>query len=235
MSMSMEDAILFTTLASIVVLVAANYAFTTLVKSAGRRHPLGIDDAFFTLLALVIVYGSYWYVYPDTFKFARDYKPPVAVNLVFWGLDRNAENVDYEVVNDFIKVTNSRVVLFGKAKQDPPLIDNIIASTPKVKNELQAVLLWFDSYREEVSKWEGGIAVFGLNIRVKPAGYEMFFEHPTPAALRAATRTGFDMKHHGVFGLPFTKGLLCNFETTNSPKGSGRRPLKSLANDWRGL
>jgi hypothetical protein len=184
-----------------------------------------ITQMFFSILcmgAFLLIFA----LFSISLNKALIYEPPPPTNLMFWGLDKNAD-CDYNQVNEFIKVTNSRVVLFGKAKSNAPPVMNVVGEAPGPMSDFESIRTWYKFNGEH--DWNT-VLVFGLSRRTTGnIGIYADFTSGTSYSARAYINSSDRVDWSG--GL---RGEVCNFETKNSST-SGRRPLSKPSNVFPGL
>lgn len=232
----LDDLIILLVIATGITMCSANYLHARFIKDAvNKKFPPLID--FVLIIICVVVLGGAGLTTVELTKDLRVYEPPKPAHLIFWGYAE--EDIDVlGVAQKMIKVTNSRVVLFGDAAKNPPRLPNIVAILPDKASNMQTIRMWFKAYEEEIKKWSGAVAVFGIEMPARPDDYRMFFRSASVGNLEAAPKYlefAAEFNPYGVFERDYTKVELCNFKTTNSPNPLGRLPLKKPLTWSRGL
>lgn len=210
-----------------VLLFGCNYTVDTTLSTAIREKHKTIAMGIVSV-GLMLVCSLILLAFSTSLNAALTHKPPPPANLLFWGLDKAAE-CDYDKVNEFIKVTNSRVVLFGEAKTKElrPPVDNIVGEVPDLIPNLEAMRTWY-KFNSDLD-WNA-IVVFGINWRASTnvgiyGVFDVYTEHRAKKYITDGDYLSWETE---------LKGEVCSFKTKNSSV-TGRRPLKKPLSEYQGL
>lgn len=227
----MEDFLIAMVLFGFMSFFIANWVLSSQIKGFVRRSDTFLEILFRGIVTVFLMFTGFMFFL--SINCAIIYQPPPPINLVFWGLDKG-QDYDYSNINNLIKVTNSRVVLFGEAKNKSLPIENVIGSVPPLLEDYDALRTWFhyNKMNERNEEWNA-VAVFGLKANDSNI-YINFFKDFNDENKHAATRV-FAENFKGVFEMKVSEGVVCSFETKNSKKTSGWRPLPEASNIFQGL
>lgn len=216
--------------AGVALLFGGNCFTGEFVKSWRKK---GVDAFTYVLAVFIATVGLllsvlFWISVNEM----ANYEPPKPINLVFWGVDKEQYN-NYNELNEYINLTNSRVVLFGDALNDEAPIDNVISTAPNIRNQFEAVRTWYYYNKNDARNWHS-VVVFGVDVKVSNDSYANWIAKPTAESYFTAKQI-YERGFKGSFEHDPRKGVICDFETKNSIKTSGRRPLTKPSKEWRGL